>query len=455
MLALDNERLKADLRARLEELRASRRRIVEATVDARRRLERDLHDGAQQRLVSLSLDLQLLRGRVADGSALELLDGTIAQLGEALSELRELARGIHPPMLSDRGLAPALDALAQRSAVPVELDVRLQGRLPKDVETAGYFVAAEALTNVAKYAGATHAQRRRHRRRRRGGRQWLAGTQRPGSRAGRRVHRRECGGHRHPCERDHPIEWGTGMIARLRVLATIAFGAVATLLAFGCGGKQLNALPQQPGLPAIKADPANAPVGAAAGVNVFSLSRERIRFFVITHGQASDPFWVVVQHGAQAAAAQLGVSVTYEAPDTFDITRMREMIQAAVATRPAGLVVSLPNPLALAPAIHAAERAGIPVISINSGSDSFAKLGTLLHVGESEYQAGYATGLRMRAGHVHRALCVIHEAGNLDLEQRCRGFAAALAAAGASTKRDRRKPSISDRCRATDRRRAP
>ena len=158
VLALDNERLKADLNARLEDLRASRRRIVEATVETRRRLERDLHDGAQQRLVSMSVDLQLLRGRLTAEPALELLDSAVATLGEAQTELRELARGIHPPMLADRGLVPALEALARRSTVPVELDLRLNGRLPKQVETAGYFVVAEALTNVIKYAGATHAR---------------------------------------------------------------------------------------------------------------------------------------------------------------------------------------------------------------------------------------------------------------------------------------------------------
>ncbi len=158
VLALDNERLKADLNARLHDLRASRRRIVEATVETRRRLERDLHDGAQQRLVSMSLDLQLLRGRLADEAGVELLDSAIATLGDAQIELRELARGIHPPMLSDRGLGPALDALAQRSAIPVELDLRLAERHPKEVETASYFVAAEALTNVTKYAEATHAR---------------------------------------------------------------------------------------------------------------------------------------------------------------------------------------------------------------------------------------------------------------------------------------------------------
>ena len=113
----------------------------------------------------------------------------------------------------------------------------------------------------------------------------------------------------------------------VRGLVPIALAAVVALVVAGCGGQAPNALPQQPGLPAIKADPANAPVGAAAGVNIFGQCRRRIRFFVITHGQASDPFWAVVQNGAEAAAAQLGVSVTYEAPDTYDIARMREMIR--------------------------------------------------------------------------------------------------------------------------------
>jgi simple sugar transport system substrate-binding protein len=223
------------------------------------------------------------------------------------------------------------------------------------------------------------------------------------------------------------------MIGRPRAFTLTATALVIALLAAGCGGASVNALPQQPGLPAIKADPANAPVGAAAGVNVFGLSQKRIRFFVITHGQASDPFWAVVQNGAAAAASQLGVSVTYEAPDTYDIARMAEMIRNAATTRPAGLVVSLPNPNALAPAIRAAEHAGIPVVSINSGSDAFRRLGTLLHVGEDEYSAGYAAGRRMSARHVRHALCVIHEAGNLDLERRCRGFAAALAITGGRT----------------------
>ncbi len=223
------------------------------------------------------------------------------------------------------------------------------------------------------------------------------------------------------------------MISGLRALAVIVLAAPTALVASACGEAGSNPLPQQPGLPAIKADPANAPVGAAAGVNIFGQRRHQMRFFVITHGQASDPFWAVVQNGAQAAAAQLGVSVTYEAPDTYSIARMRELIRAAIASKPTGLVVSLPNPDALAPVVHAADRAGIPVISINSGSNVFARVGTLLHVGEDEYAAGYAAGVRMRASHVRRTLCVIHEAGNLALQQRCRGFAAALTASGAHT----------------------
>ncbi len=211
-------------------------------------------------------------------------------------------------------------------------------------------------------------------------------------------------------------------------IASLLVGVVLTTA--GCGGANKHALPSQPGLPAIGANPADAPVGAAAGVNIFSHTGHEVRFVIVTHGQASDPFWAVVQHGAQAAARQLGVSVTYEAPDSANIARMRQLIESAIATKPAGLIVSLPNPTALAPAIHAAERAGIPIIAINAGSDAFRKLGILLYVGEDEYQAGLAAGERMRTHGVRHALCVIHEADNLALQQRCSGFAAALAQVG-------------------------
>jgi signal transduction histidine kinase len=158
-LAIDNDRLKADLRARVEELRASRMRIVQAGDAARRKLERDLHDGAQQQLVALAIDLRLLRARLEGGRpAGELIDEIDVKLATALAELRELARGIHPAILSDRGLEPALDALATRvTGVPVACEVDLPQRPPPPVEAAAYFVAAEALTNVLKYARAERA----------------------------------------------------------------------------------------------------------------------------------------------------------------------------------------------------------------------------------------------------------------------------------------------------------
>jgi signal transduction histidine kinase len=156
-LALDNERLKADLRARLEELRVSRLRIVEATDAARRRIERDLHDGAQQQLVALALELRLLRGRVKDQPELTPLGDSLSErLASALAELRELARGIHPTILTDQGLAPAIEALANRAPLPVEAEVAVHGRLAEPVEAAAYFVVAEALTNVVKYAHASY-----------------------------------------------------------------------------------------------------------------------------------------------------------------------------------------------------------------------------------------------------------------------------------------------------------
>jgi signal transduction histidine kinase len=154
-LAIDNERLKADLRARLEELRVSRLRIVEATDAARRRIERDLHDGAQQQLVALALELRLLRAKVKDQEdVVPMVDGLSERLASALAELRELARGIHPTILTEQGLAPAIDALADRAPTTVHARVDVEQRLAPPVEAAAYFVVAEALTNVVKYAQA-------------------------------------------------------------------------------------------------------------------------------------------------------------------------------------------------------------------------------------------------------------------------------------------------------------
>jgi signal transduction histidine kinase len=125
----------------------------------RRRLERDLHDGAQQRLVALSLQLGLARRKLEDDPVIggRLLDAARGELDRALEELRELARGIHPAILTDRGLGAALEALAQRAPLPVDLHAMPEDRLPAAVEAAAYFVVAESLTNVAKYSGAEHA----------------------------------------------------------------------------------------------------------------------------------------------------------------------------------------------------------------------------------------------------------------------------------------------------------
>jgi signal transduction histidine kinase len=155
-IALEQERLQTQLKARAEELQGSRARIVEAGDTARRRLERDLHDGAQQRLVALALALRLAETRIPTDpqAAGELVAAAREELAESLAELRELARGIHPAVL-DNGLAGALEGLASRSPVPLSLAVEIDGRLPGPVETAAYFVASEALANVGKYAQAS------------------------------------------------------------------------------------------------------------------------------------------------------------------------------------------------------------------------------------------------------------------------------------------------------------
>jgi signal transduction histidine kinase len=150
--------LDAELQERMEELRRSRARLVEAGDAARRRLERDLHDGAQSRLVALALLLRAARTRAGgDGELATLLDRAQDELRTSLAELRELARGIHPAVLTERGLEPALESLVARAPVPVTLEADGEERLARPVESAAYFVVSEALANVAKYSRATRA----------------------------------------------------------------------------------------------------------------------------------------------------------------------------------------------------------------------------------------------------------------------------------------------------------
>ena len=145
--------------ARMEELRASRARVIEAADAARRRIERDLHDGAQQRFVAATLMLRLVRARIGEDAAdaARMLDDVHQELQTALRELRELAHGIHPAALTERGLESALEALAARAPLPVSLNVALEERPPAEIELAAYYVVAEALTNIAKYADARTA----------------------------------------------------------------------------------------------------------------------------------------------------------------------------------------------------------------------------------------------------------------------------------------------------------
>jgi simple sugar transport system substrate-binding protein len=164
-----------------------------------------------------------------------------------------------------------------------------------------------------------------------------------------------------------------------------------------------------------------AVVAAALGFATSALAQD-MRFVVVTHGQASDPFWSVVKNGVDQAAKDLGVTVDYNAPDTYNMVQMAQLIDAAVASQPDGLVVSIPDAEALGDSIKNAVASGIPVISMNSGSDVYESLGVLVHVGQTEYEAGLGAGKKMKAAGVTNALCVNQEVGNVALDLRCQGF---------------------------------
>jgi len=153
--------------------------------------------------------------------------------------------------------------------------------------------------------------------------------------------------------------------------------------------------------------------GAAAG---------DLRFVMVMHGQPPVPFWQVVRNGADAAAGELGVTVEFQATATYDMVQMAALIEAAVASEPDGLVVTIPDAEALRDAIGAAIAAGIPVVSMNSGSSTYADLGIRVHVGQPEYEAGLAAGEKMHEAGVSQAVCINQEGGNVAGRQRCRGF---------------------------------
>ncbi|MBN1210491.1 MAG: sugar ABC transporter substrate-binding protein [Myxococcaceae bacterium] len=195
-------------------------------------------------------------------------------------------------------------------------------------------------------------------------------------------------------------------------------GCVAVVLAAAC----------------TKGEPSKPAGPSGTTAEAPSAPRKDVKIAVVTHGQASDTFWSVVKNGVDNAAKDLGVTVTYNAPQTFDMVAMSRLIDAEVAKKPDGLVVSIPDANALSRSIKAAVEAGIPVISINSGGDVYKQLGVLLHVGQTEYEAGFGGGEKMAAAGVKNALCVNHEVGNGSLDLRCKGFLDAVAKGGGTGK---------------------
>lgn len=173
-------------------------------------------------------------------------------------------------------------------------------------------------------------------------------------------------------------------------------------------------------------DGADTTAAAEDGDGDEAVTQRDFRFVVVSHGQSSDPFWSVAANGVNDAADDMGVTVEYQAPGTFDMAEMATLIEAAVASEPDGLVVTIPDADALGPAIQAAVDAGIPVISMNSGSDVFDQFGVLVHVGQTEFEAGLIAGQRMADAGVTNALCVNQEVGNTALDLRCEGFTEGL-----------------------------
>jgi simple sugar transport system substrate-binding protein len=202
----------------------------------------------------------------------------------------------------------------------------------------------------------------------------------------------------------------------LLVLALAALGA-------GCGSTEVE---REPAVVVAGDQPARSVADRPAP------DSNAIRIAVVTHGEASSAFWARVRNGAEAAGRQIDVLVDYRAPDTYDLDRQKRLINEATASRPDGMVVSLPEP-GVGRAVKRAVRAGIPVVTINSGSASAKRLGVLAHVGQPEFTAGLDAGRRLVGAGVRHALCINQQPGNVGLDERCRGLARALRDAGGTS----------------------
>jgi len=170
--------------------------------------------------------------------------------------------------------------------------------------------------------------------------------------------------------------------------------------------------------------------GTGTGDTVKLTQSSNISIEVVTHGQASDPFWSVVKNGVDQAAKDQGVKVSYSAPDTFDMVKMSQLIDAAVAKKPQGLIISLPDYGALKDSLKKAQDAGIAIITINSGSDHYKDVGAITHIGQDETIAGQGAGDKLASGGAKHVICVNQEVGNAGLDARCNGAKTAIEKAG-------------------------
>jgi simple sugar transport system substrate-binding protein len=172
-------------------------------------------------------------------------------------------------------------------------------------------------------------------------------------------------------------------------------------------------------------------LAVASGAQAQVKKASDVHIIFVTHGQANDVYWTVVKNGMEAATKVMGVKTQYFAPTTFDVVKMGQMIDAAVAKKPDGLVVSIPDAAALEKPIKAAKAAGIPIVVIDSGEDQAKDWGLDLYVGGgAEYTNGVEAGIRFAAAKVKNALCINHEVGNVSLDDRCRGLTDGLAKSG-------------------------
>jgi simple sugar transport system substrate-binding protein len=208
----------------------------------------------------------------------------------------------------------------------------------------------------------------------------------------------------------------TKMMVSLLLLA-------ATVLAAACGSK--TTVKEGP----VSVASSGAPAGGEPGAPDMPGGGRAVRIAVVTHGQASSPFWAIVRNGVEAAGRQMDVVVSYKAPDVYSLDHMVTLIDQAVASKPDGLIVSLPEP-GLAPAIRRAVKARVPTVTINSGSDTYKKLGVLAHVGQPEGDAGFKAGQRLASEGAKRVLCVNLKIPNQGLDARCAGLARAMRGAG-------------------------